>query len=675
MKPFRDLPIQRKMLLMTLLICGAVLFVAIAALFTFQVLNFRSNFQRDTATLAAVIANNSTVALAFKDAKAGAEVVGSLQAKPTVVSACLLEPDGSLFAEFGKPQDAQALREFPPADESLFSGGQFLYTQTVAVDQRRLGTLCLRMDYRQTFLRLLGLYGLVILGVMIVSIGLAVLLSGRLQRSITNPVRQLAETARIVGERKEYSVRAPVSQRGDELGRLTESFNEMLGRIESDDAALRQANHTLEQEIAEHKRTEEALRRSEADKATILAAAQIGIVILDRDTHTILYANTSALALIKRTPEELLGQCCHAVICPAQKGNCPITDLHQEVDHSERMLLDGQGNRVPILKSVVPITYDGRPCLLESFIDLTERKRAEEEVEKLHNELLSVSRQAGMAEVATGVLHNVGNVLNSVSVSATLVSDQLRRSKIANLRRASAMLREQNGRLVEFLTRDPKGKLLPEYFNLAIDQLAGEQVKLIEEMDSVSQHIEHIKEIVAMQQSYARVSGAQENLAVAGLVEDALRMNSAAFERHRIQVVREFDESTPKVCVDRHKVLQILINLLRNAKYAMDGQAAHEKRLVIRVGTASPDRVKVTVRDHGVGIAPENLIKIFGHGFTTKKDGHGFGLHSGANAAKEMGGSLTAYSDGVGLGAEFVLELPVATRTRNEAMTSNPENK
>jgi two-component system NtrC family sensor kinase len=262
-------------------------------------------------------------------------------------------------------------------------------------------------------------------------------------------------------------------------------------------------------------------------------------------------------------------------------------------------------------------------------------------------------------------------VLNSVSVSATLVSDRLRQSKVTNLCRATSMLREQNGRLVEFLTSDPKGKLLPEYLGTVADQLAGEQTELLGEMNSVGQHIEHIKEIVAMQQSYAKVSGAHENLSAEELVEDALRMNSAALERHRIQVVREFGENTPAVCVDRHKVLQILVNLLRNAKYAMDRQNADDKRLIIQVASASADRVKIAIRDNGIGIAPENLVKIFSHGFTTKKDGHGFGLHSGANAAKEMRGSLTAYSRGLGQGATFTLELPVAASTPNQEITAN----
>ena len=169
-----------------------------------------------------------------------------------------------------------------------------------------------------------------------------------------------------------------------------------------------------------------------------------------------------------------------------------------------------------------------------------------------------------------------------------------------------------------------------------------------------------------MQQSYAKVSGVYETLAVATLVEDALRINAAAFDRHHIDLVREFDENLPVVCVDRHKVLQILINLLRNAKYALAARSGTDKRIFIRVGMASPDRVKITVGDNGVGIAPDHLTRIFNHGFTTKKDGHGFGLHSGANAAKEMGGTLTAHSEGPGKGAEFTLELPVAAPARHE---------
>ena len=163
-----------------------------------------------------------------------------------------------------------------------------------------------------------------------------------------------------------------------------------------------------------------------------------------------------------------------------------------------------------------------------------------------------------------------------------------------------------------------------------------------------------------MQQNYAKVSGVYENLPVAELVEDALRMNVAAFDRHQIEVSREFEENMPMVCVDRHKVLQILINIFRNAKHAMQTLSNHDHRMVVRVRMAADNKVTICVNDNGIGISADHLTKIFNHGFTTKKDGHGFGLHSGANAAKEMGGRLLAHSDGPGHGAAFTLELPIA---------------
>jgi signal transduction histidine kinase len=169
-------------------------------------------------------------------------------------------------------------------------------------------------------------------------------------------------------------------------------------------------------------------------------------------------------------------------------------------------------------------------------------------------------------------------------------------------------------------------------------------------------NIEHIKEIVAMQQSYAKVSGVKEIINLRDLVEDSLRMSVEALSRHKVEMVRQYEE-IPLVNVDRHKVLQVLVNLIRNAKHACQDSQRADRRVTVRL-TNGEGRVKLSVVDNGVGIQPENLNRIFNHGFTTRKDGHGFGLHSGALAAKEMGGSLAAHSDGPGCGAIFTLELP-----------------
>ena len=646
MKLIRDLPIQRKMLAMTLLICGAVLCVAIAALFTFQVLNFRSNFERDTVTLANIIANNSTATVAFKDDAAATEVVGALQAKPTVVAASLVLPGGAIFAHYGKPEDAQTLPQFPPPGESRFAGGQLLVTQPVKLKREQVGTLLLRSDYRRTFLQLLGFYGEVVLGVMVVSAALAVFLSSRLGRSITDPVLQLAKTARIVGEKKDYSARAVVSSRGDELGRLTESFNEMLSRIQSQDDALNLSQQKME-----------ALIHSIDGIVWERTPDTFGFTFVSRQSGDILgYEPQAWLERPKFWEEKLHPQDAEKAV----RTGHDMAARGQPYTYEYR-LIAADGRTVWIRESGTVLVEKGQPVAMRGiFQDVTRQKLDAAQLDKLNRQLMGTSRLAGMAEVATGVLHNVGNVLNSVSVSTTIVAERLRGLKIDKLRRSTGLLREQNGRLAEFLTSDPKGRVLPDYLVTVADQLADDQAKLIEKMDLVGQHVEHIKEIVAMQQSYAKVSGVYEDLPVAGLVEDALRMNAAAFDRHGIELVRELDENIPPVRVDRHKVLQILVNLFRNAKYAMDQQGGNTKRLVVRVGLAAADRAKICVSDNGVGIAPELLTSIFNHGFTTKKDGHGFGLHSGANAAKEMGGALKAHSEGLGKGAEFTLELPVA---------------
>ena len=291
--------------------------------------------------------------------------------------------------------------------------------------------------------------------------------------------------------------------------------------------------------------------------------------------------------------------------------------------------------------------------------EIAERVRVEQEVDKLHKQVLAASRQAGMAEVATGVLHNVGNVLNSVNISTTLLGEQLDKSRAANVGRIAQLLQSRAADLGDFLTNDPKGRALPGYLAELGQRLDAERLKMHAELQGLAANIEHIKEIVSMQQNYAKVSGEIESLPVPGLVEDALRMNAAAFVRHGVTVERDF-APVPFVSVDKHKVLQILTNLMRNAKYAVDETT--EPRKLIRVGVRATGGgfVALSVADNGVGIAAENLTRIFAHGFTTRKEGHGFGLHSGALAAKEMGGELQVTSDGPGRGATFTLTLPIA---------------
>jgi PAS domain S-box-containing protein len=291
--------------------------------------------------------------------------------------------------------------------------------------------------------------------------------------------------------------------------------------------------------------------------------------------------------------------------------------------------------------------------------DITPLKNAEKKLDTIHKDLVRASRVAGMAEVATSVLHNVGNVLNSVNVSATMILDRLAKLKIGRISEVVHMLRDHKNDLPGFLSTDPRGQHLVEFLELLAASLEEERSSLRSEVDQLALKIDHIKQIIAMQQNYAQVAGVIEKVPLLDIVEDALNIHSGAYARHDVVVAREF-EIAPTVFVDRHKVLQILGNVLSNAKYACDASPKKEKQVTVRTEAAPENRVRIRISDNGMGISEENLKRIFAQGFTTRKEGHGFGLHSSALAAREIGGCLTVHSDGHGHGATFALEIPLA---------------
>ncbi|MEO5766949.1 MAG: PAS domain S-box protein, partial [Polyangia bacterium] len=327
-------------------------------------------------------------------------------------------------------------------------------------------------------------------------------------------------------------------------------------------------------------------------------------------------------------------------------------------------LVTKDGRFVPVEISVRPLMDGDRIKAIEGVArDITERKRAETELAVAHKRLVETSRRAGMAEVAAGVLHNVGNVLSSVTASATHLAGQLRGSRLPQLAAVAEEVHKHAADLGRFLAEEPRGRALPQELSELAVHLTGEHAAIAHEVESLGRSVEHIEEIVAMQQGYARVSGMRENVAAQTLIEDALRIHRQALERHNITVTREFSKA-PLLLVEKHKVLEILVNLLSNAKYACVGTApGASARITVRVdtpkGERAGDRVRIVVADNGMGISHENLVRIFDHGFTTREGGHGVGLHSASTTARELGGALFVHSDGPGKGARFTLDLPV----------------
>ena len=466
---------------------------------------------------------------------------------------------------------------------------------------------------------------------LVVAVTISLWIWGAISKPITS-LRAAVERLRS----GEMGVTVPVTSR-DELGVLGQAFNQMT----------RDLQHTT-------------VSRDYVDNIIRSMGDMLTVTQLDGRIKSV---NNSLLQSLGYTEDELSGKPIEVLLHQPQ---IPIDEsFHRNLEaggvrHFEAAYRHKNGRTVPVAISVSAL--HGRASLLHGEVwiakDITIHKEAEAELAKTHKQLLMVSRQAGMAEVATGVLHNVGNVLNSLNVSSGIIVERLRKSKLGNVGRIGALLEEHSADLPDYLTRHPAGRQLPGYIKRLAERLNAERDFMRQEAEQVLEHVEHIREIVAMQQNYARVFGITEKIDVAELVEDSLRINSGSLSRHGVEVIRDYGPQPISLTVDRHKVLQIMVNLIRNAKYACDESDRKEKQLTLRI-IQDGEMIKIVVKDNGVGIPPENMPKIFRSGFTTRKNGHGFGLHSAALAAKEMKGRLSAQSEGVQQGATFTLELPL----------------
>ena len=425
----------------------------------------------------------------------------------------------------------------------------------------------------------------------------------------------------------------------------------------------------ISKDVTDLKEVESRLSYERDLLRALLDSSPDQIYFKDLQSRFIKSSNAQAVNFGKSSPDDLVGMTDFDFFTDEHAR--PAFEDEQEIIRTGRPLIgkveketwpDGRETWVITSKMALRNTAGEIIGTIGISKDISLLKQAEAKLEQLHQQLMETSRQAGMAEVATSVLHNVGNVLNSVNVSATLVADQLRLSKAANVAKLAALLDHHKSDLASFLTGDVRGQTIPAYLGTLADSLAAEQNTLIAELDHLRKNVEHINDIVAMQQANARAVGVIETISIPDLLEEALHINADALARYNVTTIRDY-QAVPAITTDKHKVLQILINLVRNAKLACVDSGRTDKQITLR--TTSDDRsIKIAIIDNGVGIPAENLTRIFNHGFTTRKTGHGFALHSGALTAKELGGSLTAQSEGPGHGATFTLELPCQPDTR-----------
>jgi two-component system, NtrC family, sensor kinase len=284
--------------------------------------------------------------------------------------------------------------------------------------------------------------------------------------------------------------------------------------------------------------------------------------------------------------------------------------------------------------------------------------QSQEKITDLNKKLVKISRQAGMAEVSASVLHNVGNVLNSINVSKGILCKKIKELKLSQLAAIAALLKEHQSELGSFFTTNEKGKHVVEYLRLLSNHWEKEQQILFDELDLLNKNIEHIRNVIATQQSMSKVNGIIESILPGEIIHDILALHQLSMTAHHI-IVNYQDTINIPIILDKLKLEQILINLIRNSIDSLIKSNNDTKKLTIITSINDENNFTIYVKDNGQGIRSENLMKIFTFGFTTKKEGHGFGLHSSILAAKEMGGSLIATSEGENKGATFTLTLPL----------------
>lgn len=309
------------------------------------------------------------------------------------------------------------------------------------------------------------------------------------------------------------------------------------------------------------------------------------------------------------------------------------------------------------------------------LMDITKRKEAEEKLNTLHQQLVSSARRAGMTDVATAVLHNVGNILNSVNVSMGMITENVNLEQINKLLAIEKLILEHKANLPEYLTNDEKGKLIPDYLLALTQKFAGSYKLVLEEVRNLKEKLEHIKQITLMQKTLSGASDVKEKIFLPEVIDAAISICIKELERKGITIIKEFTQ-TPFIETDKSKVMQILINLIQNAKDSLQAESKKKnKKIAISIIADDNKTYQVIIEDNGTGISVENLTKIFSFGFTTKEHGHGFGLHSSALSAKELGGKLEAYSSGIGSGAKFILTLPISNPSKRKEHGKEHEAK
>ena len=399
------------------------------------------------------------------------------------------------------------------------------------------------------------------------------------------------------------------------------------------------------------------LEDREKKTRAILNTAADAIITVD-DEANIQTCNPATEEMFGYSTNEFQGKNIGFFLRLVNQQPLSIDNLHANHIHNLELVgVSKKEESFPVELSVSKFRLTQGDYFVLILRDISERKQSEKKLAELNKQLLGIARQTGKAEIANSILHNVGNVLNSVNISASMLKEKLVRSKMFTLEEAAQLLENHKDDLPDFLSRDPKGIYFAELIKFLAKTWKNEFFKQLEELDSLSNKIEHMKHIIQHQQSFEAKASLIEEINIPILIQDAVNMSNIQKEQPELTVDIECVNPV-KFSADKGKLLQILINILQNAKEALIESNVQKKRILIKSSVSENQNLIIEIADNGMGISPENLKRIFTFGFSTKVTGHGLGLHASAITAREMNGSLSVKSEGMGKGAVFTLELP-----------------
>ncbi|OHB56817.1 MAG: hypothetical protein A2Y07_06800 [Planctomycetes bacterium GWF2_50_10] len=381
----------------------------------------------------------------------------------------------------------------------------------------------------------------------------------------------------------------------------------------------------IARDITERKRASEELRQSQERISAILNAVEASVLIIEAHSHKIIHANPAAATMALTTVDQMIGKCCQEFICPSKSGACPISDLGQKCDHSEKIMLRSDGTQINILKSVTPINLAGRDCFIETAIDITDRKRAEDELRQAKDRAEEANKSK--SQFLANTSHEIRTPMNSILGFAEL-------------------LKQEN------LTSDQH-----EYVNMIYS--SGENLLAI------------INDILNLSKIEAgRVEIRLADIPLQELVDSVLATVKLAARKKELTLDYELDFGLPEIIrCDTDKLRQVLINLLANAvKFTNKGYV----KLLVKQAAGSdqqPDGwgeregIYFCVEDSGIGIAPQDQTRVFDaftqidNSDTRSHQGTGLGLTISHKFIKMLGGNLELSSQ-PGVGSKFHFSIP-----------------